>query len=355
MKAYLEKWIKRYFSDPQVIILGFLLILAFVLFYTLGSMLIPVFVAIVIAYILDGLVDWLEVFRVPRKAAVITVFLFFIAVLIALFTIFLPLLSRQIAQLFQELPSMITKGQKELLLLPQKYPDFISEERMKALFTMMGTGLSNIGDYIVQITISGAMGIITLMVYLILVPFLVFFFLKDKEEIFAWIKSLLPEDLGLTTKVWIEANQQASNYIRGKVWEIIIVWAVSYGTFTLMGLKFSIVLSLFVGLSVLAPYIGVTVMFIPIAIVSLFQWGPGAHTFYVLFAYGIIQVIDGNILAPLLLSEVVNIHPVAIIIAILVFGGLWGIWGLIFAIPLATLFHAVLKAWMGSILRETQP
>jgi predicted PurR-regulated permease PerM len=62
-------------------------------------------------------------------------------------------------------------------------------------------------------------------------------------------------------------------------------------------------------------------------------------------AYLIIQMIDGHILVPLLFSEVVNIHPVAIIIAILVFGGLWGIWGLFFAIPLATLVHAVLKAW----------
>ena len=63
-----------------------------------------------------------------------------------------------------------------------------------------------------------------------------------------------------------------------------------------------------------------------------------------MIAYGIIQIFDGNLLAPLLLSRVVNLHPVAIIIAILVFGGLWGIWGVFFAIPLATLVQAVLKA-----------
>jgi putative permease len=65
-----------------------------------------------------------------------------------------------------------------------------------------------------------------------------------------------------------------------------------------------------------------------------------------MIAYAIIQILDGNLLAPLLLSEVVNLHPVAIVVAVLLFGGLWGLWGLFFAVPLATLINAVIKAWM---------
>ncbi|MGC9323486.1 MAG: AI-2E family transporter [Desulfomonilia bacterium] len=355
MKQYVRKWVRRYFSDPQVLILVFLLILGFALVFILGDMLLPVFVAVIIAYLLDGIVDWLEAFHLPRNASVIIVFLLFIAILVLFFTVFLPLLSKQIAQLFMEIPSMIAKGQKTLMLLPQKYPEIISEERTRQLLGMIGSEFTGIGDNIVQISISSVKGIITLLVYLILVPFLVFFFLKDKYLIFQWVRGLLPEDRALAKKVWIEVNQQISNYIRGKIWEIIIVWAVSYVTFALMGLRFSVVLSLFVGLSVLAPYIGATFMLFPIVFFALFQWGLSAQTIYIIIAYGIIQALDGNVLAPLLLSEVVNIHPVAIIIAILVFGGLWGIWGLILAIPLATLVHAVLKAWLGSVVHETEP
>ena len=65
-------------------------------------------------------------------------------------------------------------------------------------------------------------------------------------------------------------------------------------------------------------------------------------------AYGVIRAVDGNVLATILLSEVVNLHPVAIIVAILIFGGIWGFWGVFFAIPLATLINAVVEAWPSS-------
>ena len=67
-----------------------------------------------------------------------------------------------------------------------------------------------------------------------------------------------------------------------------------------------------------------------------------------LFAYSVIQAIDGVVLVPLLFSEAVNLHPVSIIIAILFFGGLWGFWGVFFAIPLATVVKSVLNAWPKS-------
>ena len=107
-----------------------------------------------------------------------------------------------------------------------------------------------------------------------------------------------------------------------------------------------LLLSVFTGLSVILPYIGVTVMYLPVILISFFQWGVSAEMAYAVIAYSVIQLFDGNLLAPLLLSGVVNLHPVAVIIAILVFGGFWGIWGLFFAIPLATLVNAIIKAWI---------
>jgi putative permease len=175
--------------------------------------------------------------------------------------------------------------------------------------------------------------------------------LKDKNKILDWIGEILPGNRGLATEVWREVNQQIGNYIRGKVWEILIIWVVSYITFKFLGMQFAILVSLIVGLSVLVPYVGVTVVFLPVALFAYFQWGLSKESAYALIAYSIIQLLDGNLLAPLLLSEVVNLHPVAIIVAVLLFGGLWGIWGLFFAIPLATLFHAVLKA----LLNRHQP
>lgn len=352
MRRYIKNWFNRYFSDPQIIILVFLLSIGFVLVFFLGNMLLPVLVALVIAYLLDGMVMWLDRFRLPRNVSVIIVFVLFLALLILLIVVLLPLLSRQIGQFVQELPSMIAKGQQELMLLPDRYPDFISQERIQQMFAFVGSEFAETGQYILSLSLSSVRGLISVLVYLILVPFLVFFFLKDKALIFQWIKNILPEEHGLAKTVWNEVNQQVSNYIRGKIWEIIIVWGVSYATFYFIELRFAAILALFVGLSVLIPYIGATVMVLPIFLVAFFQWGLSAHLVYAMIGYGIIQALDGNLLAPLLLSEVVNLHPVAIIVAILVFGGIWGVWGLVFAIPLATLVHAVLKAWTSSLASQ---
>jgi putative permease len=120
---------------------------------------------------------------------------------------------------------------------------------------------------------------------------------------------------------------------------------VTFLTFSIMGMQFAMLLSVLVGLSVLIPYIGAAAVTIPVAILAYFQWGLSPEFLWLMLAYGIIQALDGNVLVPLLFSEVVDLHPIAIIVAVLIFGGLWGFWGVFFAIPLATLVQAVLKAW----------
>ena len=347
MKKLLLEWKTKYLSDPQVIILGLLLILGFVTILLLGKMLLPVFAGIVIAFLLDSFVSLLVRVHIPQKISVVVVFVFFLVVLVVLLVVFLPLLSDQIRQLFQQLPSMIGGIQKALMLLPERYPDFISEAQIRNIIVFLSSELTSAGQRLLSMSVASVRGVISVIVYLILVPFLVFFFLKDKTAILHWLGGFLPENRGLATVVWHEVNQQIGNYIRGKIWEIIIVWVVTYVTFLALKIQFAMLLALLVGLSVLIPYIGAAVMYLPVALVAYFQWGLSAEFVWALIAYSIIQLLDGNLLAPLLLSGVVNLHPVAIISAVLVFGGLWGFWGLIFAVPLATLVQAVIKAFFN--------
>ncbi len=349
-----RSWMQRYFSDPQVLILGFLLFLGFILIFLLGDVLTPVFASIVIAYLLEGIVSWLQRVRVPRMASVVAVFLLFIASLFVLIIGLLPMLSGQIAQLIGDIPSMLASGQKQLMLLPERFPEFITEIQINEVITYLNTELVEFVKNILTHSLSSIRGFISIVVYLILVPLMVFFFLKDKIKIVLWVKGFLPEERKLANEVWHEVNGQVANYVRGKIWEILIVWSASYITFKLLGLRFTALISLFVGLSVIVPYIGATVMTLPVALIAWFQWGWSSDFAYALIAYSIIQALDGNLLVPLLLSEVVDLHPVAIIVAVLVFGGIWGIWGLFFAIPLATLFHSVIKAWFKKHPKEKQ-
>ena len=189
--------------------------------------------------------------------------------------------------------------------------------------------------------------VIAIVIYLILVPLLVYFMIKDKRRILDWLSGFLPDDRQLTGAVWLEVNKQISNYVRGKFAEILIVGFVTVVTFKFIGLQYALLLGALTGLSVLIPYIGAAAITLPVALVAFAQWGFNSDFYAAVIAYLIIQALDGNLLAPLLFSEAVNLHPVAIIVAILFFGGVWGFWGLFFAIPLATVIQAVIQAWPG--------
>jgi putative permease len=174
---------------------------------------------------------------------------------------------------------------------------------------------------------------------------LCFFLLKDKAKILVWFGRFLPEERLLSLRVWKEVDIQIGRYIRGKFFEVLLLWAASFLTFSIIGLNYSMLLAVFMGLSVIIPYVGATLVTVPVLGVALFQWGFSSEFIYAAVAYSIIQAIDGVVLVPLLFSEAVNIHPIAIIVAILFFGGIWGMWGVFFAIPLATVVQAVLTAW----------
>jgi len=282
---------------------------------------------------------------VPRLLAVILVFTVFLSFVILLLFGILPLLSRQVTDLFQQIPSMIAAGQQALMQLPERYPDIITAEQIQDLIGTVRNELAALGQDVLSLSLSSLVGFITILVYLILMPLLVFFFLKDRDLIIGWFKRYLPKHRRIASTVWKDVDRQLSNYVRGKFWEILIIWSASFVTFSAFGLNYAMLLGVLVGLSVIIPYIGATVVTFPVLLIAWFQWGWTPDFAWLAAAYLVIQALDGNVLVPLLFSEVVNLHPVAIIVAILVFGGLWGFWGVFFAIPLATLVQAVLTAW----------
>lgn len=339
-----RQWFQRYFSDPQAVLLAVLLLLGFGIVLTMGKMLAPVLASIVIAYLLEGIVHSLEHHGSSRFRMMLLVYLVFMAFILFLLFGVVPLLWGQSVELIREMPNYFTRGHEALSRLPEHYA-FITDAQITEIMDLMRKELTAQGQRILSLSLASIPGLITLLVYLILVPLLVFFFLKDKTRIISWFTGFLPNERGLANEVWREMDLQLGNYVRGKFWEILTVGTTTFVVFALMGLKYTLLLAVLVGLSVVVPYIGAAVVTIPVAVIAYFQWGWGSDFAWLMIAYGIIQTLDGNVLVPLLFSEVVNLHPVAIIVAVLVFGGLWGFWGVFFAIPLATLFSAILRAW----------
>lgn len=342
----ISDWFQRFFNDPQTVILTVVLVLGASVILIMGQDLAPVLASLVIAYLLEGVVQLLQRrLRLPRLLATVVVFVLFIAFVLFLLLGLLPLTSRQLTQLVQQLPTMIVKGQQLLLSLPALYPEFITEAQVLEVINTIRAEIAGLGQQVLSWSLAAGMGFITIIIYLVLVPLLVFFFLKDKELILDWIHGFLPHDHTLAQQVWREVDQQMGNYVRGKFLEILVVWVATYLAFVYMNLQFAMLLALMVGLSVIVPYIGAVVVTVPVALVAFFQWGWSSEFLWLLGVYLIIQGLDGNVLVPLLFSEVVDLHPIAIITAVLVFGGLWGFWGVFFAIPLATVVQSILKAW----------
>jgi len=311
----------------------------------LGDMLAPVLAAVVIAYLLEGLVYILEEKKLPRLLAVLVVYCAFLFFVVIILFGLLPLLSAQVSEFVQQIPSMLASGQNLLLKLPERYPEIISAQQIDEIMVLIRTELTSWGQKLLSVSLASVMGLITILVYLILMPILVFFLMKDKEPLVSWVGRFAPRDHQLVSEVWSEVDRQIGNYVRGKFWEILIVWFACLVTFSVLGLQYAMLLSVLVGLSVLIPFVGAAVVTIPVVFVAWFQWGFGSEFMTLVVAYLIIQVLDGNLLVPTLFSEVNNLHPVAIIVAVLIFGGIWGVLGIFFTIPLATLVHAVLNAW----------
>ncbi len=348
----LAAWFRRYFSHPQAVLLAILLLVGVTTILTLGTMLAPVIAAIVIAFLLEGPTAALEARGVSRMPAISLVFLGFLTLLLFLFFVMIPLLSLQLTQFLQDAPRWMQQGQQLLLQLPERYPEIISADQINSVITATREGINQIAQAVLSYSLASITALITFLVYIVLVPMMVFFFLKDKLLIFDWLKGFLPADHGIARGVWQEINWQAGNYVRGKFYEILIVGVVSYAAFAVFRLNYASLLAALIGLSVIVPYIGAAIVTVPVILVAYFQWGWGSDFLWLTAIYFIIQALDGNILVPLLFSEAVNLHPLAIIIAVLVFGGLWGFWGVFFAIPLATLVKALLTSWPRAPIQE---
>lgn len=338
------RWYQQRFSDPHAVSLLAILLFGFFSIYFFGHLITPLLVAIVLAYLLEWPVSRCMKVGIPRTIAVVIVLTGFISLMLVSFFGLVPTVWEQVVNLVNDVPNMYKELQVTIAELPERYPELANLKIIESVADNAKDQVLTVGEQVVKNSLSSLVSIVTLSIYLILVPLLIFFLLKDKEKILQSVKNLMPKNRRLAKQVWLEMNVQISNYINGKVIEIFIVGGVSYVAFVLLDLRYSVLLAVGVGLSVLIPYIGAALVTIPVAIVGMFQWGFTSEFYWLLIIYSIIQTLDGNLLVPLLFSEAVNLHPVAIIISVLVFGGLWGFWGVFFAIPLATLVKAVWHA-----------
>ncbi|NIE70844.1 AI-2E family transporter [Pantoea sp. ICBG 1758] len=345
MLSLLFHWYKRRFSDPQAIGLLAILLAAFCILFFFSGLLAPLLVALVLAYLLEWPVVRLQRIGCSRSWATSIVLILFAGILLVMVLIVAPVAWQQGINLTRDLPNMLNKLYVSAAALPQRFPALVDAGIIDIIVENLRSRLTGLGESLVRYSLASLVGLMTLMIYLVLVPLMVFFLLKDKEQMLNAVRRVLPRNRGLAGTVWKEMNQQITNYIRGKVLEMAVTGVVSWIAFLVLGLNYALLLAVLVGVSVLIPYVGALAVTLPVIGVGLFQWGLSSDFWTLMVVYLVIQALDGNVLVPVLFSEAVNLHPLVIILSVVIFGGLWGFWGVFFAIPLATLVKAVVRAW----------
>ena len=345
MWQFLRRIYRTYLSEQES---GFFLALLLgiaVVFYYIGSYLLPFFISIFTAFMLNELVIKLKGRKVPHLTAVLLIFILFLGTAIIALVFLLPFLWSRLSIFINAIPSILEDLQRWLELLPQKYPDYIREEDIPAFIDQLRQQSTEYGQAILSSSLNSLNQIISFVIYCLLVMVMVFFILKDYSQLGNYLARFLPQERKLLNQLARRMKREILRYVVGKGIEMIIVAGASLIVFLILGLDFSFILALTVGVSVIIPYIGAALATIPVAIVAFAQFGTDNMFYYILLSYLILQFLDGNVLVPYLFSEIVNIHPVSTILAILIFGSLWGFWGVFLAIPLATFIKALVRFW----------
>ena len=353
MFEQVNKVLKNIFSNEETIIFSLAILLFFLVISFFGSILTPFMISIVVAYLLVGMQKKIQSYDVSANVALIITFSVFIITGAALLIWLVPLLYIQLQAFILDVPNLINNFLDFISGLPAKFPDLVSSEQISIFFQAVSEEVSAIAQNIVKSSISGIQSAITFLLYIILFPILVYFFLFDRKNIIEGFINIIPGKREMLTNIWAEMDIQLSNYVRGKTIEIFIVGIAAAIIFSSLGLRYSALLSVLVGLSVIIPYVGAFLVTIPVVVVGLIQFGLGTQFTILISLYLLLQALDGNLLVPIIFSETVKLHPVIIILAVFIFGSMFGFWGVFFSIPIATFIKAVWNAWPSSLQDES--
>jgi len=196
MRKFFRVFIDRYFHDEEAVIFTLILLASLLVLLTIGSFIAPLIVALIVAYLLQGMVNTLLRLGVSYLLAVVIVYTFFVSAFMTTLLLVLPQAWAQLTRLINELPRLISEGQALMMVLPENYPSLISEQQIQEFIRSLRGELAMAGQYLLSYSISSLPNIFSWVIFIILVPVLVFFMMKDKTKLVEWVANLLPRHRG---------------------------------------------------------------------------------------------------------------------------------------------------------------
>ncbi len=316
----------------RFLIVSIILVVIGWLLYELSTIITILLLSALIAYILDPIASYLEAKGITRTYATIIIFFMFFFVIGVASWIFLPGLIRELHTLQQNLmsedPSTLTRRIEAFITTNLKYFDV----KTLAIEEKVQNGISLLTDELLAI-LAGFLSTISVMV---IVPFVVFFLLKDGRKMKKTFIHLIPNRyFEMTLTVLHKIDQQLGWYLRGQFTEAFVVGVLSVIALWLLDVQYFIIIGVFAGLANMIPYVGPVAGAVPAIIVTLINVNDPFKLLYIILAFAVVQLIDNILLQPMVLSKSVHLHPLIIVFAVLIGGQFFGILGMLLAVPAA--------------------
>ena len=302
------------------------------LIYSLSTIITILLLSALIAYILDPVASYLEAKGMSRVYATIIIFLlFFITIGITSWTL-LPGLLGELYTLQQSLSLEDTTSlSKNVEAFIGTNLGFINVENLEIEEKIRNT-LSLLTDEVLTILAN----LLSIISFVVIVPFVVFFLLKDGRKMKKAFVHVVPNRyFEMTLNVLHKIDQQLGWYLRGQFTEAFVVGLLSVFALWLLDVQYFIIIGIFAGLANLIPYIGPVAGAIPAIVVTLINGDEPIKFLYIVVAFAIVQLIDNVVIQPLILSKSVNLHPLIIVFAVLIGGQFFGLLGMLLAVPAA--------------------
>lgn len=347
MFQVLRSWYRSLLSDPNSATFFIIITFLFTVIYFYSGIFMPILVALGVSYILEAPISFLERKNILRRtiSTYIVIILFFSS--LVLFCIYVgPSIASQGSDLVNKIPSILTQTSDYIKAKVEEYPNIFEHIDIDSISAQITDSITSYSTEFIKTNLLGyLMNVTSFIMYLILIPLLAFFMLKDKHVLIDGVKGFFPPNLKLASDMWNKMNIQLMNYVSGKFIHIIVIAVLNFIIFYCFGLNYAILLGLAVGLSVLIPVVGAGIVSAPVALVAFTQFGVDSTFWTLLGVYGLGLALDANLITPMLFSEKMKLHPFVILASVLVFGSMWGFWGVFFAIPLATFFKTLYLNW----------
>lgn len=319
----------------------------------LSSILLPFVLSILLYYLMNPLVDFMERHKINRIWGVVILYIVLAVLLVGIIAILIPVLQDQVVSFINNFPTFVNDIIDAVInFVNSNIPNQQIQDMVAQVESFVTNSLSNITDYITQ-GLSGVTTVITgitsAVVTIVTVPIILFFLLKDDRKMFnGFIRAMPPKWRPDVLRVSHKINTQVGSYIKGQLTVAVVNGVMMYLGFTLIGLNYSGILGIAGGFFSIIPYLGAALTFIPAVIVALFD--SFTRVLLLVAVWAVVQFVEGNFIEPNVMGRQLKVHPLTIIVVLIILGDLLGIIGLIFGIPI----YAIIKVLVVHVFNKTK-